>query len=78
MFAASIRYRCGVFYVICEYLGVPGKNSGVLFTTTNPLDDAAWSDPVTFSAPKIDPDLFWDDGNNNNGDGKTYVTTQGI
>ena len=72
MFAASIRHRRGVFYVICEYLGVPGTNSGVLVTTTNPFDDSAWSDPVTFSAPTIDPDLFWDD------DGKTYVATQGI
>ncbi|KAK3897745.1 glycosyl hydrolase [Staphylotrichum tortipilum] len=74
MFAASIRHRRGVFYVICEYLGVPGKNSGVLFTTTDPLDDDAWSNPVTFVAPKIDPDLFWDDDDG----GKTYVATQGI
>ncbi|KAL2268914.1 hypothetical protein VTJ83DRAFT_3760 [Remersonia thermophila] len=72
MFAATIRFREGVFYVICEYLGVEGKEAGVLFKTTDPFRDEAWSDPVFFHAPKIDPDLFWDD------DGKAYVATQGI
>jgi len=73
MYAATIRYRQGVFYVICEYLGTTTKQkSGVLFKTTNPFDDASWSDPVTFIAGKIDPDLFWDD------DGKVYVATQSI
>lgn len=71
MYAATIRYHQGTFYVICEYLDAP-KESGVLFKTTNPYDDAAWSNPVTFNAPKIDPDLFWDD------DGKVYVATQEV
>lgn len=71
MYAATIRVRDGVFYVICEYLSVTGKEAGVLFRTTDPFDDASWSDAVTFPAPKIDPDLFWDD------DGKAYVATQG-
>jgi beta-xylosidase len=74
MYAATIRFRRGVFYVIGEYLGVPGRDAGVLFTSTNPFDDASWSDALTFAAPKIDPDLFWDD----NDDGKAYVATQGI
>ncbi|KAH6626733.1 glycosyl hydrolase [Chaetomium sp. MPI-SDFR-AT-0129] len=72
MYAATIRHRDGVFYVICEYLGVANKDAGVIFTTTNPLDDASWSNAVTFPAPKIDPDLFWDD------DGQAYVATQGV
>ena len=72
MYAATIRHHKGVFYVICEYLGLSDKNAGVLFKSTNPFDDASWSNPVTFPAPKIDPDLFWDD------DGKVYVATQGI
>ncbi|KAL2162894.1 hypothetical protein VTH06DRAFT_6730 [Thermothelomyces fergusii] len=72
MYAATIRHRDGVFYVICEYLGVPGRDAGVLFRTTDPFDDAAWSDALTFVAPKIDPDLFWDD------DGTAYVATQGV
>ncbi|KAL2118066.1 hypothetical protein VTJ04DRAFT_7726 [Mycothermus thermophilus] len=72
MFAATLRHRDGVFYVICEYLGVEGKEAGVLFKTTDPFSEEAWSDPVFFHAEKIDPDLFWDD------DGKVYVATQGI
>lgn len=70
MFAATIRVNKGVFYVICEYLG-SGKKAGVLFKSKDVFTDAAWSDPVFFDAPKIDPDLFWDD------DGKLYVATQG-
>jgi beta-xylosidase len=72
MYAPTLRYHNGVFHVICEYLGVPGGIVGVVFKTTNPFEDAAWSDPVRFSTGKIDPDLFWDD------DGKVYVATQGI
>jgi len=73
MYAATIRHHEGTFYVICEYLGTTtNRMNGVLFKTTNPFDDASWSDPVLFNAPKIDPDLFWDD------DGKVYVATQGI
>jgi beta-xylosidase len=73
MYAATIRYHKGTFYVICEYLGTTtNQTSGVLFKTTDPFNDKAWSDPVKFIAPKIDPDLFWDD------DGKVYVATQGV
>jgi beta-xylosidase len=73
MYAATIRFHQGTFYVICEYLGTTtNQTNGVLFQTTNPFDDKAWSDPVKFNAPKIDPDLFWDD------DGKVYVATQGV
>ncbi|PVI06178.1 glycoside hydrolase family 43 protein [Periconia macrospinosa] len=71
MYAATIRYHEGVFYVICEYLG-SGQLAGTLFKTTDPFDEKAWSDPVLFPAGKIDPDLFWDD------DGTVYVATQGI
>ncbi|KAH7123661.1 glycosyl hydrolase [Dendryphion nanum] len=71
MYAATIRIHEGIFYVICEYLGVSGKNSGVLFRTKDVFSDSAWSTAVTFVAPKIDPDLFWDD------DGKVWVATQG-
>ena len=71
MFAATIRENKGTFYVICEYLG-SGKKPGVLFKTTNPYDETTWSNPVFFDAPKIDPDLFWDD------DGKVYVATHSV
>ncbi|KAK0623908.1 glycoside hydrolase family 43 protein [Immersiella caudata] len=72
MFAATIRENKGIFYVICEYLGVSGKKPGVLFRTTNPYDETTWSNAVFFDAPKIDPDLFWDD------DGKVYVATHSV
>lgn len=72
MYAATLRYRNGVFYVICEYLGVGNSNIGVVFKSVDPFDDLAWSEPVTFWTNLIDPDLFWDD------DGKAYVATQSI
>ncbi|KAI8949082.1 glycoside hydrolase family 43 protein [Xylaria longipes] len=72
MYAATIRHRDGLFYVICEYLGVGSSNLGVVFKSTDPFDEPAWSDPVTFNTNFIDPDLFWDD------DGKAYVATHSI
>ena len=72
MFAATIRHHNDEFYVICEYLGIPGGIIGVIFKSKDPFNEQAWSDPVTFETGKIDPDLFWDD------DGKVYVATQGI
>ncbi|KAI0813342.1 glycoside hydrolase family 43 protein [Xylaria sp. FL0064] len=72
MYAATLRHRDEVFYVICEYLGVGTGNLGVVFKSTDPFDEPAWSDPVTFQTSSIDPDLFWDD------DGKAYVATQSV
>ncbi|RWA09573.1 hypothetical protein EKO27_g5535 [Xylaria grammica] len=72
MFAATLRHHDGLFYVICEYLGVGDSNLGVVFKSSDPFDNLAWSDPVTFQTDLIDPDLFWDD------DGKAYVATQSI
>lgn len=74
MYAATIRHHEGLFYVICEYLGVVGKKSnvGVVFKSADPFDEPAWSDPITFETNKIDPDIFWDD------DGKAYVATQTV
>ncbi|XXH03367.1 DNA-directed DNA polymerase epsilon, subunit B [Hypoxylon texense] len=71
MYAPTLRYRDGEFYVICEYL-VTDDNIGVVFRSKDPFRDEAWSDPVIFHAGTIDPDLFWDD------DGKVYVATQSI
>ncbi|KAF4458242.1 xylosidase arabinosidase [Fusarium albosuccineum] len=71
MYAPTIRYHKGTYYVICEYLGV-GDIIGVIFKTTDPFDEASWSDPVLFKPTHIDPDLFWDD------DGKVYAATHGI
>ena len=68
IFAATIRYRKGVFYVITVYLGTTTDVlKGLIFTTENPYDDKAWSEPVVFDSKRIDPDIFWDD------DGQPYV-----
>ncbi|KAI1428572.1 glycoside hydrolase family 43 protein [Xylaria sp. FL1777] len=72
MYAATLRHHDGLFYVICEYLGVGSSNLGVVFKSSDPFDEHAWSDPVTFQSNSIDPDLFWDD------DGKAYVATQSV
>jgi beta-xylosidase len=72
MYAPTLRYHDGEFWLICEYLNVGPGIIGVLFRTTDPFDDDAWSDPLLFSPQAIDPDLFWDD------DGKVYAATQGI
>ncbi|KAL2866109.1 glycosyl hydrolase [Aspergillus lucknowensis] len=72
MFAPTLRYHNGEFFLICEYLGIEGGIIGVVFRTTDPFDDDPWSDPVIFHPNRIDPDLFRDD------DGKVYTVMQGI
>lgn len=70
IWASTIRYRNGVFYLITSYISFAKWQPKILlFTTTDPYDDAAWSDPVRVENPAndIDPDIFWDD------DGKTYM-----
>lgn len=66
-YAATIRHRDGQFWVICEYLGLPDVMLGTIFKTNDLYDNAAWENPITFSTPAGDRDLFWDD------DGKLYI-----
>jgi len=62
IFAATIRYHEGTFYMITTNV----VNGGNFFVTaTDPA--GPWSDPVWVDIPGIDPDLFFDD------DGKIYV-----
>ncbi|KAI0132566.1 glycoside hydrolase family 43 protein [Xylariales sp. AK1849] len=73
MYAATIRYHDGQFYVIGEYVAQnPGSEFGVLFQSTDPFNEETWSDALILDAQAIDLDLFWDD------DGKVYVASQGI
>ncbi|PNS15955.1 hypothetical protein CAC42_4356 [Sphaceloma murrayae] len=75
IFAPTLRYRDGVFYVITVYVNrTPGNGDprGLLFATTDPFSSASWSDPVIFKSQYIDPDLFWDD------DGQAYVSQADI
>jgi len=63
IFAATIRYHEGTFYMITTNL--TGRIGNFYVTATNPA--GPWSDPVFIKVPGIDPDLFFDD------DGKAYV-----
>jgi xylan 1,4-beta-xylosidase len=62
IFAATLRYHDGVFYMITTNITGGGN---FFVTATDPA--GPWSDPVWIRAPGIDPDLFFDE------DGKTYV-----
>jgi alpha-N-arabinofuranosidase len=62
IFATTIRYHEGIFYMITTNIGGEGN---FYVTATNPA--GPWSDPIFIKAQGIDPDLFFDD------DGKVYV-----
>ena len=64
LFAPTIRYHDGVFYIINTCVGC---NMNFYITATNPA--GPWSEPIWLpQAEGIDPSLFWDD------DGKCYYT----
>lgn len=68
MFAPSLRYHEGIFYVICTCV-----NCGSNFYVTAKDPEGPWSGPVWIKSPwSIDPTLFWDD------DGKSYFLAAGI
>ncbi|MEM9987108.1 MAG: glycoside hydrolase family 43 protein, partial [Bacteroidota bacterium] len=67
MFAPSIRYHDGTFYVICTCVGCGGN---FIVTATDPA--GPWSDPRWIKgAVGIDPTLFWED------DGRCYYLGAG-
>ena len=64
IFAPSIRYNNGTFYIINTMVGQKGN---FIITAKNPA--GPWSDPLWIKdAPGIDPSLFWDT------DGRCYYT----
>jgi xylan 1,4-beta-xylosidase len=68
VWAPTIRYRDGVFYVIVTIAMSP--RGCVVFTAADPA--GPWSDGTTIDGVGgIDPDLAWDD------DGTAYVTFSG-
>jgi len=62
IFATTIRYNKGTFYMITTNIGAEGN---FYVTATNPA--GPWSEPILIQAQGIDPDLFFDD------DGRVYV-----
>lgn len=64
IYAVTIRYQKGVFYLITTCVGC---NGNFYMTAKNPA--GPWSKPIWLKdAPGIDPSLMWDD------DGKCYYT----
>ena len=68
LFAPSISYHDGVFYIVntCFYC----DRGNYLVTTRNPA--GAWSDPVWLGFSGIDPSLFFDD------DGRAWMLNNDI
>lgn len=66
LFAPSLRYHDGLFYVICTNVSAGGN---FYCTATDP--SGPWSEPIWVDIKSIDPDIFWDE------DGKSYFVTQG-
>ncbi len=67
VYAPTIRYHKGVYYVINTLIG---KGGNFYVTATNPA--GPWSDPIWIKdAPGIDPSLFFD------ADDKVYYTGNG-
>lgn len=62
IYAPTIRYNNGRFYMITTNVPKPGQ---LLVSTNNPA--AEWSEPIIMDQPGIDPDLFFDDN------GKCYL-----
>lgn len=66
LYAPSLRYHDGLFYVICTNISDKGN---FYCTASNPA--GPWSDPIWVNIKSIDPDIFW------NNDERTYFVTQG-
>lgn len=63
IFAPTIRYHNGVFYVVTTNV----NHGGTFYVkTSNPFDE--WSEPVFIDVSGYDPSLYFDD------DGKVYLT----
>ncbi|MFI3263516.1 MAG: glycoside hydrolase family 43 protein [Rikenellaceae bacterium] len=66
IFAATIHYHDGLFYIITTNTGRQGN---FYITAENPA--GPWSEPVYIGTTGIDPALFWDE------DGRSYYVGQG-
>lgn len=67
IYAPTLRYHNGIFYVITTNISYGGEDDGnFLIWTKDPYGE--WSDPIWLDLPGIDPSLFFDE------DGKVYYT----
>ena len=68
IYAPTIRYHEGTFYVICTNVATAemedSRYGNFIVTAKDPY--GTWSDPVWVDFPGIDPSLFWDE------DGSVY------
>lgn len=64
IFAPTIRYHKGTFYMITTNVSYKGN---FFVTAANPA--GPWSEAIWIDMPEIDPDLFFDDN------GRSYVVT---
>ncbi|KAL3447347.1 glycosyl hydrolase [Aspergillus insuetus] len=70
LYAATIRYHRGKFYVVCTNSimhPTEGWKLENFILTTADIASGNWSDPIYFDFKGIDPDLFFDD------DGTAYI-----
>jgi beta-xylosidase len=69
LFAPTIRYHDGTFYIICTNVMCEGAefNASNFYVTTKDIWSGSWSDPIAVDLHGIDPSLFIDD------DGRAYV-----
>ncbi|OQU98901.1 hypothetical protein CLAIMM_04613 [Cladophialophora immunda] len=72
LYAPTIRYHDGTFYVICtNIIRAKGENEGEskqnFIITTTDIYSHQWSDPVFFEFDGIDTSLVWDD------EGRAYL-----
>lgn len=60
-FAATLRFRNGKLHLIVTYfvqIREEVELKGLVFTSTDPWSDEAWTEPVEFEVVGIDPDIF--------------------
>ncbi|KAF2842605.1 glycoside hydrolase family 43 protein [Patellaria atrata CBS 101060] len=73
IWASTIRYHDGTFYVITtlehdkKATDDPTRHDNMIFKSEDPFDPTAWSNPVHFEFEGYDPSPFWHD------DGTVYI-----
>ena len=67
MYAPTIRFHKGRFYVVCTNVAYGEKDDGNFIVSTDD-PNGPWSEPIFIDLPGIDPSLFFD------ADGSVYYT----